>query len=72
MPLTHIYLEHLCHSFDAFCQCVNLFLGVVKRERGAYGAEYREAVHQRLGAVVACAHCYAEAVEQSAEVKMMD
>jgi len=44
--------EKSLHSLDAGGQRIDLLLGVIKRQRCAYGGRHAEAVHDRLSAVV--------------------
>lgn len=55
--------EHRGNAEQGGYEGVYLFAGVVGGEGGADRAGDAEALHQRLGAVVAGAHGYAEAVE---------
>ena len=65
-------LEHLSHTFDACHEGVNLLFRVVQGKRCTDSALYSKTRHERLGAMVACAHSNAQAIEQGSDVKMMD
>ena len=64
--------EHLPYPLNPRHQRVHLFLRVVQPERGAHRAFDAEARHERLGAVMPRAHGDAQAVEQGAEVEVVD
>ena len=64
--------EHLPYPLNPRHQRVHLFLRVVQPERGTHRAFDAEARHERLGAVMPCAHGDAQAVEQGAEVEVVD
>ena len=64
--------EHGCHASDSRYQRVDFLFRVVKGERGAHGAADTQPLHQGLGAVMASAHGDAKAVEQGADVQMVD
>ena len=61
-------LQHWGYAYEGRGEGVDVGRGGVGREAGAHGAGYAVAVHDRLGAVMACAHGNAELVEQQAGV----
>ena len=66
------FSEHLDDAAQSCYERIDLLSRVVEGERRAHGAEYAEAVHEGLGAMVACAHGNAQLVEERAEVGMVD
>lgn len=66
------FLKHLRYAAYACHECIDLFPGVVEAKRGAYGAFDAQAMHEWLGAMMACAHSYAEAVEECPHVEVVD
>ena len=72
MPQMASGSKHLTDPTDAVHQYVHLLKGIVEGERSAYRSKNAQAVHQGLGTVVAGAYGDAEAVEQGADVEVVD
>ena len=62
----------MAHALHASHQGIDLFLGVIERERCTHRAFYAQSLHEWLRTVVSCAHGNAQAIEQRAHVEMMD
>ena len=75
--LVHSFTVNLTtskHRVDAFNGCnegIDFLESVVKCEADARSSEHTQAVHERLGTVMARANGYTETVEQRAPVHMM-
>ena len=64
--------EHLSDAVEACHQGIYLFLRVIQGEGGADGSGDAETVHQGLRTVMTGADGNAEAVEQGADVEVVD
>ena len=65
-------LKHLLDALDAGDKGIDILAGVVEGETGAAGSLDAQTVHQWFGTMMAGTNGYAEAVEQSAHIEVVD
>ena len=65
-------LKHLADAKYSFDQRIDIFACIIKGKTGSASAFYAQAMHERFSTMMACANCYAESVEQSSHIEMMN